>query len=79
MSNHKDKVERNWEHQGNNGAKRERDSISKPDGVFNLVEEVRTHRRKVANIDGNPKSREMISFDSADKLAEEVAALRDKK
>lgn len=60
---------------------RQRRSDSRPDGVFDLNDDIQQYRRKNANIDGVQKHNYdgNISFDTADKLGEEIAALRTRK
>lgn len=60
---------------------RRRRSDSRPDGVFDLNDDIQEYRRKKANIDGEQKHNYdgNISFDTADKLGEEIAALRTRK
>lgn len=60
---------------------RQRQSGSRPDGVFDLNDDIHGYRRKRANIDGVQKHNYdgNISFDTADTLGEEIAALRTRK
>lgn len=61
---------------------RQRDSRSSgANRVVTLDDEVQTYRRKRASIDGVQKHNYdgNISFDTADKLGEEIAALRTRK
>ncbi|HGH0940078.1 TPA: hypothetical protein ACJHI9_003535 [Yersinia enterocolitica] len=53
-------------------------SNERPEGVFDLNNDVFSVRRRTAKIDSKKKTGETISFDTADKLAEEIAALRTK-
>ena len=65
--------------QNSNPAIREKNSHGRPDGVFDLNEDISRVRRRLGDIDGKKPTGEKISFDTADKLAEEIASIRTRK
>lgn len=50
-----------------------------PDGVFEIREDRRNYSPRINENDGITKESEKISFDSNESLADEIAALRERK
>ncbi|MDU1062622.1 MAG: hypothetical protein E7A34_00015 [Leclercia adecarboxylata] len=50
-----------------------------PDGVFEIREDRKSYSPRINENDGITKESEKISFDSAESLADEIAAIRERK